>query len=439
MLRIDSERVLFFERTTDPIAFMRGIATYAPLIAPAPLPSMKALPQGVSYEFALLYPVPGRAPQWAIYVHTKEKTHVTIVSENDPQIFVPIKEINRSLGRSSFYRAHNESSAANAVYADLKALPIRGSGALALAKAIVTPYSRIMLTWKGGNMNLIAEKKTPVLFTRNRPSVSLLTLPNATPFSLASNDPAALLTSLNSALGQRDAKLADGLKGVVRNMIDEATHRSDLAGITTDLFSEPARLAVVRQGDAMRTLLIGRARNAKTLNMWINGVRAMTTPTEIRTQHFFKENIRTDVKPAETEELKTTNGWSVVSVGASGSNMRLIIAVHDDQFAVSDDRSLLETGIGLVQQSVSLTPRPSARTFIGSADPAWVLSAADSMVPFLANDLRSLTHAIFGKNIAHLSWVATDGASAATLTWSISPLTAPVNASDLPPRKTGKR
>ena len=120
--RIDSERVLFFERTTDPIAFMRGIAAYAPLIAPAPLPSMKALPQGVSYEFAVLYPVPGRAPQWAIYVHTKEKTHVTIVSENDPQIFVPIKEINRSLGRSSFYRAHNESSAANAVYADLKAL-----------------------------------------------------------------------------------------------------------------------------------------------------------------------------------------------------------------------------------------------------------------------------------------------------------------------------
>lgn len=427
--RIEAKRTVFFVRTTDRTSFAHAIETYAPMygeknriMMPAPPPKLESLRSGVSYEFALLSGTGSAPPQWLIEVQSGNQRHTTIVSTEDPGLFLNVRDIGRSLGRSSAL-LEGDRNAANLAFIDLSRLPFAGNAAT-LARSIVLPFKSAVITWNGAQGKLILRKKEKNLFAQNGPTADLLPSPLTPPavgeveplLSMAASNPQSFLASLAQSLLGQDPHLYEGLRGILSAKLDAGTHQTDLTNFTADLLSRPTRLLVTgRKESGLRFVVTGRAKDKQVADQWIEDLRSATIPARIRTQEFSGENSRIDViaeLPAVGEvepppEDRTASGWTMATIG-SDSGSPFTVAGKGDQIIIGNDADLLRIALHHLDEKAVHGSGP--RSLEGTADIAWLTKAAGDLFPFLADDCRSLSEALFGKKIRRIDWSATDGA-----------------------------
>ncbi len=428
--RIDANRTVFFVRTTDRRSFVRAIGAYAPMMHTAPS-QLASLPQGMSYAFALLSAAGSDRLPWVIEVQGDHQRHTTFVSTNDPGLFLDVRDIGRSLGRSPALQ-ESDRNATNLAFIDPSRLPLAGKTAV-LARSILATFESAVVTWDGPQGKLILRKKEKTLFASSRPVSDLLPLRSGLlpVLSIAAGDPRSMAEALARSLGQENPSLAEGLKGILSAVLESFTHRTDLASAVGDLLSGPTRLLVTDtkqdgstystgSGQAglttsgLRFVLSGHAKKREVADRWVDDLRSATIPARIRTQEFSSENSRIDViADPSAYEKRTMSGWTMVEVG-SGSSRQFTVAGKDDQWALSNEPAMLMKAIDHVDYPAG-TSVSGPLSLAGTADIPLLTQVAGEWLPFLAPDVSSLTSTLFGTDVNRVDWKATDGASAVSV------------------------
>ena len=408
--RIDPTRTLSFVRTTERETFVRTIALITPPEAIPTLPNSRALPEGVSYEFALAQS--GGTLTWAIYVHMKNQRHTTLVSRKDSHFFLPLKEVGASLGAMPFFR-NAPQNASNVVYLNLRTFHLSST----LLQAALTPFSAVLMTGNIARMTVTLEKRAPTLFTETRPLLSSPTQTGSSLLTMTSSDPNTIMTSLALSLAARDPSLAEGLQGILKERLQRIIGQSDLLRIGRDFFSEGTSMVVVPAGSGTALLLSGQATRERLLVDWVSALRGITTSSRIRTHIFSSENRRIDVLSAPLlQEDPSIRDWRITTFGASGSRLHLIIATKGHRFMLSTDPVLLREGIERMHH-LSTLQGVGPRSLEGAADVTWLLHTVESNLPFLSDHISWVKQWLDDEHIRTMHWSGVDSAERVTIMW----------------------
>jgi len=416
--RIDRERTVLFLRTKDRSSLSSINAIYAPSIAPASLPSTMDLPEARSLELALIKRLSGSGTAWVIYAHTEKGRHVTFLSEEDPSLSLPLKEMDRSLARDNLFEETVTDDSQHVLWANLRSLPLSKSPTSSLLRSLLAPYESALVIWeqqeagklllkKGVNerSRMIAGGTIPSLLYSEEPL-----------FELRSQSFFALMKRTADAMQKENPTLREGLSGIARAMEEQYTHSTDVSHFLSELFQPPATFAVFHgSGSLLSFVMAGTATTSDTLSKWKDAVASTVTPGMIRTQRFFRENSRTDVI-AETENLiaeePLAHGWEITRMGASGSNANIFLARRDTSFLVSNDHPLL-------LRLLPSTRNAQKSTEGGTLSLPWTLVTVQKMFPFLGKDTRTLAQMLFPAKTERIRWEGRETGNAYRIQWSL--------------------
>ncbi len=438
--RLDPARVQLFLRTQDPTTFQRVTRLSTPLVSPA-LPPAASLPPALSFEYAVLKRREGSGAIWVVYAHQEGGRHLTILSENDPVVFLPLKEIRRSLAREPFFGQHVEDATKNLLWADLQSFPLPPGPAASLLKASMAPYRRALILWDPQTSGeLLLEKQEGRNEQRMAGIPPALLYPVSPVLEIRSASLPRTWNLLSEALGKRDTPLTEGLTGILRATMQEYTRSTDLQAIGEDLFSSPSTIAVVRgSGGQLSLVVTGTAISEEAIGRWTLSIASALTPGIVRFQRFFNENVRTDViAPTEGGLVAESpvQGWKIMRVGASGSTSTFTIARRNRAFIFTNTHQLLPQ---LIIAAGGNNRSPGALGVGGTVDLLWFFSWLDRSLPFLAKDARLLASLLLGPETLRLTWQSTEGNSTVRIRWSLLRMQILPLALPAPTGNTGKK
>ncbi len=379
-LRIDASRTLLFLRTDDREFFRQMFDRLVLPIVPGTEPlSEKQLPKGDRYEVAVLRAGSGSA--WVMYVHESNAArHQTVVSLNDPSLFLPISKAGLSLERSALIREYAGTRERAWMYAERTAFS-EDSGVIGKSvAALLSKTKALLLVWReNGKGTVILAGAHPGLFQRaestagNTADVPLVRL------SVGSADHA--LSTFGTLLYETDPALFEGLSGIIRAKLKSLTGRTDIGTFGTEMLPGPATLVITRAGAEIAVGITGNARSEREIGAWMQAFGTADQGTRVREIVFpKKENTRIDIVPetaAGVRELGDAGAWKLFALGGSGSTTPLYVGVSGHRYAATTEEGLLRS---LASDGASEEPG-THRTdaFItGTADMGWLLHTAET-------------------------------------------------------------
>lgn len=415
-LRVDTSRVRFFLRTADRAFFLKTFNETMPRLVPDTKPLGSSLPESERYELAVL--TSGSGSAWIIFVAEKKGTrHQTIVSENNPSLFLPINRAANSLGRSALVREYAGTADASWLYADPKSLPRDPGLGGAVMAGVLAPMDGLLVVFRDQTRGIaVLQGPHPNIFTPVT-SAGVFTTPPL--FRIDSGSPGSDLESLGTLVATSDPALSDGLKGIARNLLKSLTGRTDIAEFSRTMLAGPMSVVTTRNGATVSVGMIATAAEAQDVDTWAASLDAFDAGSRVRQIVFPKhENVRIDVTPeARTgfRELGEIDGWRVRSIGSTGSTLRLFIAVSGRRYAVASDEPLLK----------SLIARPIAggqnnASASGTADVGWLFTAADKSLGTLGPDLRRSIERLTGQHAARAVWSIRPADVGWLVDWSVT-------------------
>jgi hypothetical protein len=437
--RIDSRKTRLFFRTIDRERFGNLLNLAAPAVKTGPLPSasLSSLPQAAFYEFALLNKS-GSGTEWVIYAHRQDGHHTTLLSENDPQLFLPLGDISKSLNKTPLFDYYVSDTTKNVFWSSLTWSLVPPSDASAILKSGLAGFSSVLVTFdqpQSGELYLEKKPSDP----GRRPGISgplNIPLPFMPVLELRSTDPAASLSAINTALAIENPGLFEGLYGITEALSERFTGSRDIRGVTGDLFQNGSSISVLRgSGSTLSLLISGTAFSRTALDGWIKAIDSIKNPGVSRNLRFMKENSRMDII-AGTEnapqEQTPVSGWSIIKIGETGSNLSLTIARRDRIFILSTDGPMLKEIVSGLTGAAGFS-RPG-----GTVDLTWFYSWLNQSLPFLAKDTSFIISRFLGPDAVRLNWEVSDGSFATQINWSVessktAQLVRPI------PRNTGKK
>lgn len=411
--RTDPTRTLVYISTADRQTFFRALERFAPLMNGIG-PTETDIAPAERYEFALLSSGSGTV-DWTMYGRNdKEGSHVTLVSRNDPSLFLSVADRKSSLAYSSLF-AYTPKPAGSFVWFRSDALTLPRSHGGDIGRAFLAPYKEGLLVLDGaGRGRLMLKGKTSV----GHGGITDVTKGDVPLFGLSLSNPSYVLSSVAAALAKENPSLLEGMTGIAQAQLEKMTGSTDIRSLGKDLLAGPLSISM-RRGET-RTMMVftGTASNAKTIEMWINNIASVMTEGSVRRQEFFQqEYTKVDVTADEASGISDADdykGWTMKRLGAA-SDSPFTIAVSGRTFMAGNDESLVKAHIdGNTASQSGLAS--------GTADIAWLSSEMERLLPFL-QPVRPTIESLLGPSPSRLTWHVTPIAGGMTLEWTLTSAT----------------
>jgi|GEM_PF-3616489 len=156
------------------------------------------------------------------------------------------------------------------------------------------------------------------------------------------------------ALSEHDPALAEGMEGIVLSLLERVTGSTDLTGLLKDIGSEPFFLSLKKERDGSIPFVSGKMRSAAALEEWKKRVSASNAIGVTRSIDLYGENVRTDIRLNESEEV-TLGDWTLTPMNTAGT---YLLAVRDRQFLIGETelltRVMTEDTRGAMDQSIDI-------------------------------------------------------------------------------------
>ncbi len=397
--RIEEKTTLAFVRSTQEGKFLDTIGKVRRFFPPEARTDLPSLPKGVSYEYALLS---GSGSQhWIVVVHTRNQEQVIFESSAEAQSFLlPIDRIGASIGAGEFFRAHGGQKSSDCTFIDLMNTALADdTEPIFMRLALFTFSHALFLEGEKDEQKLILRKHDPSLPLLSGTAPAIIGTGSGRPlFSLSAGHPSLLLSALQKTNERTEKGLAEGLLGILQFRLKSLTQSSDLKKAVDDLAKNGLSLTLMPTETGMSFLLMTKGRNGKTIDEWWQRMQSTATPAMIRTQRFLHGNSRTDVIRAPMQERRITeSGWTLIAAN-SGTQLPLSFAVKDATLLLSNDKTLLSTGMRSFDDAVGNPGNPTSMR--GIIDIDWLLGTlkrGSKLLPSL------LTHAA-----THVTWEGED-------------------------------
>ncbi len=407
--RTDPSRTLVYVSTTDRQTLLKALERFAPLLNGIG-PTDADITNADRYEFALLRSGSGTV-DWTMYgKQEKEGTHVTLVSRNDPSLFLDIADRKSSLAYTPLF-AYTSKADGSFVWfrPDVLAIPRSDSGDI--ARALLTPYKEGMLILDAvGRGRLMLKGQA----SAGQGGIADVTKGDVPLVGLSLSDPSRILSDVAAALNEKNPSLLEGITGIAKARLEKTTGSTDITSLGKDLLAGPLSI-VMQRGEAGTVVVIaGTASHAKVIDAWLKKIASVMTEGSVRRQEFFqKEYTKVDVTADEASGISDTGdykGWMMKRLGAA-SDDPIIIAVSGRKFMVGNDESLIKTTIDGQTAHAGLVS--------GTADIAWLSSETERRLPFL-EPVRPTLEALLGPSPSRLTWHATQIAGGMALEWTLT-------------------
>ena len=408
--RTDPSRTLVYISTTERQTFFKALDRFA-LLMNGIGPTEKDIAMADRYEFALLSSGSGTV-DWTMYGRNeKDGSHTTLVSRNDPSLFVDIADRRSSLAYSPLF-AYTSKTDGSFVWfrPDVVALPRSDSGDI--ARALLAPYKEGMLILDAADRGRLMLKGATSGLQRG---IADITKGDVPLFGLSLSDPSHILSSVTATVGTENPSLSEGIAGIAQAQLEKMTGSTDITSFTKDFLAGPLSI-VMRRGDAgIVTVVTGTASHAKVIDTWLAKIASVMTEGSVRRQEFFqKEYTKIDVTADETSGLSDVGdykGWTMKRLGTANDHP-FFIAVSGRKFMVGNDESLIDTTMN--EQMAADGGLAS-----GSLDMAWLSTEIERLLPFL-EPVRPTLEALLGPSPSRLTWHTTSIAGGIALEWTLT-------------------
>ena len=407
--RVDADRVLAYISSPDRTVFFDGVRRYETLMGDKS-PAEQDIAPADRYEFALLRAGPGTT-QWIVYGRDeKEGSHKTVVSANDPTLFLPLTERRQSLSRAQLFQ-HLTNDESSFVWFDVRNLPLPDSPAAILVRSLLSPYKEgLLVVDTKGKGRLLLKGRTGL-----RTGAMDMRQSDDTPVAgMSLGDPLSILAATTADMEERDPALLEGLTGILTARLQEWTGSTDLM-LLKGLLAGPVSLEMHR-AEAGRTLfaMSGTASGNDTLRTILEKASSVMMEGNIRRMEFLDEYSRSDITAATTSglaELAPHNGWMMKRLGGTGSDISLFIAQSGRKYVLGNDESLVQQMTGVRGDDASFGS--------GSMDMAWVSAEIETRLPFL-EPFRPTLETLLGPSSARLTWRISGISGGIGIEWSLS-------------------
>lgn len=399
--RIDAKNTLFFIRTTDIGKLKENVRRVNGFfLEDGSLPDIPELPEGVSYEYALM--TGSGSHEWMIDIHLKNQEQSILRSDTSSDPLLSTKRINESLGAKEHLFRKEAKGSPESIFVNLDAASVFTSPKSDVLQAMLSPFSHaLVLEEKNGDTVLILERKEPASSFSATPASGMPETGTAPLFALSMSHPMRTLEPFESVMRRENPALLEGMRGILRKKLETLTSRSDIGSSADDLMRNGLSMVLIKTEKGPRFVLTAKAKDTRAVNAWLESIQSVATPAMIRTQTFPLGNSRTDVIAAPVQnEPKTKNGWTLITVGL-GSALPRTIATKGTTIIVSDDDSLLGAAMNKVDNPIRDLETLKGG-IQGSVDISWLLSTLNS-------DPAEL-RAVVGKDTKSIRWDATEEA-----------------------------
>ncbi len=411
--RINPTATVLYISTTDRATLFTTLNRFDALLGDKK-PSPTDFANADRYEFAIVQSGSGNL-SWMFYGHNiQARNHVTVLSENNPSLFLPLKERRKSLSFTPLFTEAGESEK-SLVWFRTAFFPLPEIESATIVQALLAPYSVGIIffdTSDQGQLLLLSE-----ITTMKGGSIERSDTDDA-PFDLSLGNTKTLIDSFVTALQEKDAELLDGLAGILKARMKKFTGLSDLQKIRSDLFSGPLNITL-RNGIGTEVLfsISGTASQEKVIGSWIHAIASMNMEGTMRHMDFFKKEFtRTDIVADETQGLQTLEeykGWSMTQIGGSGSDLSIVAATAGRRYVLGSNQELVKQvidGYGTSQSSALAA---------GTMDIPWFTKQAEDQLPFLI-PLRPTMESLFGTSGSRLSWHIAPITRGIRIDWSLT-------------------
>lgn len=410
--RTDPSRALVYVSTTEKETLLRAIERFAPLMNGIG-PTNADIPNADRYEFAILRSGSG-AVDWTMYGRNeKEKNHVTLVSRNDPSLFLGVADRRSSLARSTLF-AYSTKTDVSYVWLRPEAIALPQSDSGDIARAILTPYKEGMLILDAagrGRLMLSGMTTTPQESMINTAAQNN----DSSAFVLSLSNPSSILSDVGSALTKENPSLSEGLRGIAQAQLEKVTGSTDIASMSTDLLSGPLTIMMKKNDARITGVVTGTTSHSKVIDTWLMKIASVMTEGSVRRQEFFgKEYTKVDVTADEASglgDLGDYKSWAMKRVGAMNDNP-FIIAISGRKFMLANDEALIKT---------TIEGHENLRGGIvsGTADIGWLSNNIERLLPFL-EPVRPTLEAFLGASPGRLTWHITHISSGILIEWTLT-------------------
>ncbi len=413
--RIDAKQTLAFVRTSNSASLKASIQTVnAAFEEKNTAIDFLKLPEGTSYEYALLQHDSNTQPEWALSVHLRNQEETVMTSRSGTSLFLPIRQIKMSLGAAPFFRTHEKEGGKGILYVSLRNVPALTSSGSGLLGAVLDPFSSLLSLQDTNGWQWILEKKQRSLFTANKPLLPLPEHFTAPLFTFTLGDPPAFWELLDRTLRTKNPNLFEGIEGILRKKLEQITNRTDLKLALKDLFGNGGQVMIAGEPNEAHFLIEGIAQSAEALKPWMQSVRSAATPAVIRSQVFLHGDSRTDVTAAPKEALmQEMNEWEVPS--GSGSSHPFMVAAKGKTVLLSNGKEMLRQAMQNERQLNS-----AARGLMNAViDIRWLIRSLEGA--FLTENETSLLESLFGSTVGTFTLEAEDGREAVNVRLRMAP------------------
>ncbi len=410
--RTDPSRALVYVSTTEKETLLKAIERFAPLMNGIG-PTNADIPNADRYEFAILRSGSGTV-DWTMYGRNeKEKNHVTLVSRNDPSLFLGVADRRSSLARSSLF-AYTAKTDGSFIWFRPDAVAIPNSESGDIARSLLAPYKEgiLMLDAAGrGRLMLSGMAATP-----QGGMIDAVAQNNDAPaFVLSLSHPSRMLSDVGSALTKENPTLSEGLKGIAQAQVEKVTGSTDIESISKDLLSGPLTI-ITKKGDAgVMSVVTGTASHSKVIDAWLMKIASVMTEGSVRRQEFFgKEYTKVDVTADEASglgDLGNYKGWAMKRLGAMNDNP-FIIAVSGRKFMIGNNEAL-------VKATIEGHTNVHGGLVSGAADIGWLSNEIERLLPFL-EPVRPTIEALLTPSPGRLTWHITPISSGILVEWTLT-------------------
>lgn len=412
-LRVNAEDTEYFIRSSDRVYFQKTINTVLPTHS-------GQLPEGDRYEFALLQTNSGAS--WVIYVHQLEEgRHITLVSEENPELFLPSGKSKSSLGRTPLMRSYVASQDRDYIFMRPQTLPKNISILQSISHALLSDVTAILILPEENR-----EKGLLVVDTAHNTnlSASIKRAPLRNPpaeLTLEFGDGTHALQAVSSLLKEEDPSLHAGLAGIMKYMLKSTTDSTDTDAFMEDLVQGGTNIEFMRGKDtAIAVTIMGTAKSKDRVLLWLERAAKMEDGAVKRSISLSKgENMRIDITKGSGDTLVTlgeNKGWTLLRAGASGSSA-LYAAINGKNYVLSTDASTLPP---FAEAEVSNTTQNDRAVFRGSTDLPWLLHILEEKAPELSRGLRTDLEQLLGMHAARITWSMKPALHGWMIDWSIS-------------------
>jgi hypothetical protein len=322
--RIAPERTALFVRTPD----LEELRTVVRLFVPdSSMPeSFASLPEGIqSYEAAILKNASGGTLPWILFAHTGSGKYITLTSDDNIGLFLPLKEAGRSLEHDKLFEGTVTETLPRLLLMDTHALILPQKPASDLLATALTNIRRALMLWDASSGTLFLELDHPSSM------IAEGQLPNenswsgtGTVFALSIAKPAPLLAAWGDALRERNPALYEGLSGIAMHATERILGSTDLQVLGESLLSKPTSLVLTEGGDDVLNvslLLYGNAEEDR-INRWRSALQSNQTVGTVRARTFDHGNERTDIALTSADARTSTVGnWTIAQGDARGNTL----------------------------------------------------------------------------------------------------------------------